>query len=935
MTTSSLATVWVQLLALLAVEVGLVTLLAALLRRWRPSAVWQRTSCQAGIAAVLLVTACELSGSARWVAGWATAVTRPAKAGTVALSPIERPTVPQNDSPAVEATVSLPSIRQGPVPVKLPAVEVAPTQGQFMNGVGTARPQKMPAWGAGSAGDEPAPPRCLRAREMALVPTSDVGPDSLWVLGIGLVWGIGALLATVRLCLSQCLFVLFRLRRRALADPGLIRRVERLALTLGISRRVRVIESPRLTTPIAFGVLVPTVGLPLNFATGFNHAKQEAMLAHELAHLAAHDPFWCLLVDLAAILLWWHPGVWWLRRQLHLASEMAADEASLLVADGPQALAECLVELGSRLTHPVLPGYLRVSGFRSHLGRRVQRLVQLEGGVWSSPPRLRAAFVRIFGPMAMVAVVVLCTAWAAPQALTTGDSMKTMQLNWKRALATFTLLAAVNSPEAPVTAAQSNDSAAAPAGAATNSAPAEAKAPVVAPPPGAPVPPGLPPDAANAFRNRYGLSGPPTVGGEVPPPPGYPGGDAEAAEAFRRRYGLPNRPVRSPASAQPEKSKRGVELEAKLKKIILPECAFSGLPLNEALRVLSDQSQRLDEAKTGVNFLINPNLLAPITFGGIDPATGQPPVVQPFDASAVIVTFSLPLRNVSMKDILDAIVMVADHPIQYTIEDYAVVFAGRPRDVSLQTHLQSLRRPGQGQPPTFQSALRPLRADEDRPAAKAAQILEDEANPALEDVKPQTFDVDFGAGAPSKQVGPAAAGQPGDFWNTVSVGFNSHHTESGLKFAGGDASPIKVEMINLGGGWGCSGKLGVKSPMLDSFNYPVNNQGGNSTVILHRVPPGKYAVYIYGHGTEPLYYGDYTLSVGTRTYGRKNTFHEGDRGLKTRWAEGYQYVKFTGVKVAAGEKMEILIQPGGQVTDPLGRTFADAMIAGLQLIPAK
>jgi hypothetical protein len=31
----------------------------------------------------------------------------------------------------------------------------------------------------------------------------------------------------------------------------------------------------------------------------------------------------------------------------------------------------------------------------------------------------------------------------------------------------------------------------------------------------------------------------------------------------------------------------------------------------------------------------------------------------------------------------------------------------------------------------------------------------------------------------------------------------------------------------------------------------------------------------------------------------------------------------------------VLIQPGEQVTDPLGRTFADAMINGLQLIPAR
>jgi beta-lactamase regulating signal transducer with metallopeptidase domain/biopolymer transport protein ExbD len=206
-----------------------------------------------------------------------------------------------------------------------------------------------------------------------------------------------------------------------------------------------------------------------------------------------------------------------------------------------------------------------------------------------------------------------------------------------------------------------------------------------------------------------------------------------------------------------------------------------------------------------------------------------------------------------------------------------------------------------------------------------------------EQVEPQTFNIDFGAWRPeeSRQIGPAAAGREGDFWNTVGVAWSNEHTESDLKFASGEPSPIRVEMINLGGGWGNDGRMGVKAPMLDSFNYPVNNQGGNSQVILHEAPPGEYDVYVYGHGTDPLYYGDYTLTVGNHKYGRKTTSDKSDAIEKTAWVEGSQYVKFDRVRVAAGDKVEILIQPGGQVTDHWGRTFADAMICGLQLVPVK
>jgi hypothetical protein len=200
----------------------------------------------------------------------------------------------------------------------------------------------------------------------------------------------------------------------------------------------------------------------------------------------------------------------------------------------------------------------------------------------------------------------------------------------------------------------------------------------------------------------------------------------------------------------------------------------------------------------------------------------------------------------------------------------------------------------------------------------------------------ETFNIDFGPGRSdlSKQVGPAATGEDGDFWNTVSVGFNNDHTESGLKFANGQPSPIEVELVNLGGGWGNDGKMGVQAPMLDSFNYPVNNQGGNSRVILSHVPAGSYSLYLYGHGTQPLYYGDYTVSVAGHDYGRKQTTTGNDALENASWVEGSQYVKFPAVDVAEGNSVEILIRPGGPTDAGGGRIVSDAMICGLQLVPA-
>ena len=98
---------------------------------------------------------------------------------------------------------------------------------------------------------------------------------------------------------------------------------------------MRLVELSKLPGPIAFGIFRLTIGLPPGFHRNFNIPQQDAMIAHELAHLAVHDPAWGVLADAVVAVFWWHPLVWWARRQLCAANEAAADEASLLIADGP------------------------------------------------------------------------------------------------------------------------------------------------------------------------------------------------------------------------------------------------------------------------------------------------------------------------------------------------------------------------------------------------------------------------------------------------------------------------------------------------------------------------------------------------------------------------------------------------------------------------
>ena len=134
---------------------------------------------------------------------------------------------------------------------------------------------------------------------------------------------------------------------------------------------------------------------------------------------------------------------------------------------------------------------------------------------------------------------------------------------------------------------------------------------------------------------------------------------------------------------------RSGQLESKLRDIVLEEVSFDNLPLSEVLKILNDESRKHGKDKRGINFLIDPNAPAMVAMPGspIDPATGlpMPMATEAVDVASVTIKLSMPLREVTMKDVLDAIVKVADRPIEYSLEDYGVVLSLRPDFVSQPT----------------------------------------------------------------------------------------------------------------------------------------------------------------------------------------------------------------------------------------------------------
>ena len=635
MNTVPAVAIWLQLLGLLAAETAFVVGASVLFLGFTKSAWWRRTVWQVCLLTLLFLTTVELTGTGRNALGRFAAKSRSANRST--------------------PTVAVSRAAEREVPVRLNKGSGDKVAGRV--GQGTQRESAETTGAPATVIQTPnADPQTARrprtAQDFIKHSSREDFSDALGVLSLGLIWLTGAGLVIVRSCLAHALSVLFRRRRQTVRNEALQYRVATLARRLGIHRRVLVVEAARLNGPIVFGVLRPTVGLPGDFENRFSPAQQEAMLAHELAHLASHDPGWHLVANLAVAILWWHPMVWWARYQLHAASEQAADEASLLVADGPRVLAECLVELGVRLTRP--PSFVSLgvegNGFRSGLGRRVERLLTLRGRSWRPPNRTRSFVIKAFGPGILVVAVILSTAWASPQAFIKGESMKTMKQTWKQSVAAVALLTSLGADSSLVAPTVNADD-----------------LPIRATPP----PEETKPTTADG-KPAATSTGKPTAE-ESPQQILNP----YSRDLFRQRYGLI--PGGAPLSENtlPDKKNLG-PIASKLDQIVLNEVMFNDVPLPEVLKFLDDESRKRDPEKRGLNFLINPNVAPTAAATAVDPTTGQPvqlPAAEPLDMNSVVVRINLPLRDVRLKDVLDAIVKVADKPIEYSIEEYGVVFS--------------------------------------------------------------------------------------------------------------------------------------------------------------------------------------------------------------------------------------------------------------------
>ena len=182
-----------------------------------------------------------------------------------------------------------------------------------------------------------------------------------------------------------------RIRRRATPVP--VHRwpdaLRVLAGRLGVTRTLRLVESALIEVPAVIGGLRPVIVLPVSALAVLPPAHLEAILAHELAHVRRGDYLINVVQCVIEVLLFYHPAVWWVSRQIRREREHCCDDVAATLCEDRLAYASALVSLEELR---VRAASLAMAANGGDLLTRIRRLLE-PGSV--SGPRLSGGFAMV------------------------------------------------------------------------------------------------------------------------------------------------------------------------------------------------------------------------------------------------------------------------------------------------------------------------------------------------------------------------------------------------------------------------------------------------------------------------------------------------------------------------------------------------------------
>lgn len=195
---------------------------------------------------------------------------------------------------------------------------------------------------------------------------------ALWVAGI-----IVMLILVIRSAMR-----LHTLRRSAL--PLQSQKVKNLyqccLRDTGITKNIPIYSTAYLKSPVIVGFFKPCIYLPIHLISDDTEIDIRYMLLHELQHYKHKDGIANHLMNLAGIIYWFNPLVWYALKEMRSDREIACDTSvlKLLKSDDHIAYGNTLINFAEKIALTPFPFASGISGNMKQMKRRILNIASYE-----------------------------------------------------------------------------------------------------------------------------------------------------------------------------------------------------------------------------------------------------------------------------------------------------------------------------------------------------------------------------------------------------------------------------------------------------------------------------------------------------------------------------------------------------------------------------
>ena len=173
----------------------------------------------------------------------------------------------------------------------------------------------------------------------------------------------------------------FRYRQLTPVAESVQKRFESLCQQSGIKKSIGLMQSGIVSVPTVIGILRPMILLPLSTVSSLSAKELDAILLHELGHIRRSDILFNLFQVIIETMLFFHPLVWSISKQIRLEREKCCDDLAADSNEQKKALAFALLRLEElKQSSEANPVAFSMSSTGGNLKARIRRLLVADPG---------------------------------------------------------------------------------------------------------------------------------------------------------------------------------------------------------------------------------------------------------------------------------------------------------------------------------------------------------------------------------------------------------------------------------------------------------------------------------------------------------------------------------------------------------------------------